>query len=247
MVRPDGRKPDEMRSIRITPGFIKTAAGSALIEFGNTRVICTAMMDEKVPPFLKDSGRGWLTAEYAMLPASTPERKVRDGIRQDGRSTEIQRLIGRSLRSIMDFSALGERTIYIDCDVLEADGGTRTAAISGAFIALVFAVDKLIGRKLISCSPLRSYVAAASVGLIGGRACLDLCYEEDSGAEADMNVVMTDAFEMIEVQGTGEKRPFTRAEMEKLLKLADKGILEVIGTQKTVLGDLGTLVGGSRE
>jgi ribonuclease PH len=244
MTRQDGRAPDEMRQIRITPGFISTAAGSALIEFGRTRVICTAMTDEKIPPFLRDSGRGWLTAEYAMLPASTHERKMRDGIRQDGRSTEIQRLIGRSLRAVMDFTLLGERTIYIDCDVLEADGGTRTAAISGAFVALVFALDRLIRDGKIQKSPLLAGMAAVSVGLIEGNAYLDLCYGEDSNAEADMNVVMTDLGGIIEIQGTGEKRPFTRAELEKLLKLAGKGILEITSAQRAVLGELASLAGG---
>ncbi len=244
MQRPDGRKPQDMRPIRITPGFIKKALGSALVEFGETRVICTAMLDEKVPPFLKDSGRGWLTAEYAMLPASTPERKPRDGIRQDSRSTEIQRLIGRSLRSVMDFYRLGERTLFIDCDVLDADGGTRTAAITGAFVALVMAVDKLIQKGLITKSPVCSYVAAVSAGLYEDVPCLDLCYTEDSKAEADMNMVMTDELKLIEIQGTGERRPFSKAEMDILIELASEGITELINVQKAALGGLTKLVGG---
>jgi ribonuclease PH len=244
MQRPDGRDPKEMRPIRITPGFIKKALGSALVEFGETRVICTAMLDEKVPPFLKDSGRGWLTAEYAMLPASTPERKPRDGIRQDSRSTEIQRLIGRSLRSVMDFYRMGERTLFIDCDVLDADGGTRTASITGAFVALVCAVDKLIQRGLISHSPVCNYVAAVSAGLYQDVPCLDLCYEEDSKAEADLNIVMTDESKIIEIQGTGERRPFSKDEMNALIKLATDGISDIINIQKLALGEMAKLIGG---
>lgn len=244
MQRPDGRKPQDMRPIRITPGFIKKALGSALVEFGETRVICTAMLDEKVPPFLKDSGRGWLTAEYAMLPASTSDRKPRDGIRQDSRSTEIQRLIGRSLRSVMDFYRIGERTLYIDCDVLDADGGTRTASITGAFVALVCAVDKLIQRGLIANSPICNYVAAVSMGLYQDVPCLDLCYQEDSKAEADMNIVMTDDLKIIEIQGTGEQRPFTKEEMSALIALASDGISDIISIQRAALGGLAKLVGG---
>lgn len=244
MQRPDGRNPNEMRTIRITPGFIKKALGSALVEFGETRVICTAMLDEKVPPFLKDSGRGWLTAEYAMLPASTPERKPRDGIRQDSRSTEIQRLIGRSLRSVMNFYRMGERTLFIDCDVLDADGGTRTASITGAFVALVCAVDKLIQKGLIQHSPICNYVAAVSAGLYQDIPCLDLCYDEDSKAEADLNIVMTDESKMIEIQGTGERRPFSKEEMDALIQLASEGISDIINIQRLALGEMVKLIGG---
>ena len=237
MTRYDGRRADEARKCNIITGFVGTADGSCLIETGKTRVICTASIDADVPPFLRGKGQGWVTAEYAMLPASTGRRKARDGIKKDGRSVEIQRLIGRSLRQAVDMKALGERTITLDCDVLEADGGTRTASITGAFVALVLAVDKLIKQGKLLHSPIIRQVAAVSVGVVKDTPCLDLCYVEDSGAQVDMNLVMNDLGEFIELQGTGEGRAFSRKEMESLLSLGEAGIRTLMDAQREALGD----------
>jgi ribonuclease PH len=224
--RGDGRAPDELRPIVITPGFVRTATGSALIEAGGTRVICTATVDEEVPRWMQGQGRGWVTAEYAMLPASTGERKRRDVSkgRPDGRTVEIQRLIGRSLRGIVNFEALGERTVWIDCDVLEADGGTRCAAITGGYIALELALRRVMGEGKLGALPLTQSVAAVSTGMVDGRALLDLDYSEDSRAEVDANVVMTGDGGLIEVQATAERTPLSRASLDELLALAADGI-----------------------
>jgi len=227
--RSHGRAPDELRPIAIEPGFVRTATGSALISNGETRVICTASAQEGVPRWLAGSGRGWVTAEYGMLPASTGERKQRDATRGrlDGRTVEIQRLIGRSLRGIVDFAALGERTIYVDCDVLQADGGTRCASITGGFVALKLACEQLIGRGLLDRSPLTGAVAAVSCGIVAGTALLDLDYAEDSAAEVDANVVMTGDGGLVEVQATAERTPLSRAHLDDLLALAGHGIEEL--------------------
>src|SRR6266496_3656869 len=208
--RSDNRAPDQIRPVRIVPDFISTAEGSALIEVGNTRVICTASVEESVPAFLRNSGKGWISSEYGMLPRSTLTRTVRESVkgRPSGRTQEIQRLIGRSLRAVSDLKRLGERTIWIDCDVIQADGGTRTASITGAFIALGLAMQKLVEAGTLSAAPLRDYIAAISVGVVDGEVLLDLNYEEDSRAEVDMNFVMTGAKKMVEVQATAEQRPF---------------------------------------
>ncbi len=235
-MRASGRANDEKRQVTITPNYLKNAGGSVLIAFGNTEVICSAMTADEVPPFLAGMGKGWLTAEYAMLPASTPNRKKRETLKPDGRSTEIQRLIGRSLRAIMDFSLLGERTIYIDCDVISADGGTRTAAITGGYIALKLCVEKMMKNGELTQNPIRGQVAAISCGIVDGEAMLDLEYDEDSQAEADMNVVMTDGGGIIEVQCTGEKRPISEEEFANLIALARKGIRELCGVQAGVKG-----------
>lgn len=234
-MRHDGRQPNQLRSIRITPDFIGSAAGSALIEWGRTRVICTATLEEKVPPFKIGSGEGWLTAEYAMLPASTTTRKPRETLKPDGRSMEIRRLIGRAMRAAIDFKALGERTIWLDCDVIEADGGTRTASVTGAFVALALAVAKWRKDGLLEKSPITGHVAAVSVGVVGGEPLLDLCYREDSNADVDLNAVMTEDGRFVEVQGTGEKATFSKAQLDALLKLAGKGIRQLIREQKKAL------------
>ena len=236
-MRADGRQPDEKRPVTIETDYVRTAYGSCLISTGNTRVICTASVEESVPPFLRGRGQGWVTAEYAMLPASTPERKKRDGVKKDGRGVEIQRLIGRSLRQAVDLTALGERTITLDCDVLEADGGTRTASITGAMVALTCAVDRLIREGKLIASPIRHQVAAVSCGLVEDVPCLDLCYAEDSTAQVDMNIIMNEQGGMIEVQGTGEGRSFSRKELEFLLSYAEKGIRELLDAQRKALGD----------
>ena len=236
-MRADGRLPDEKRPVTIETDFVRTAYGSCLIATGNTRVICTASVEETVPPFLRDKGQGWITAEYAMLPASTPERKKRDGIKKDGRSVEIQRLIGRSLRQAVDLKALGERTITLDCDVLEADGGTRTASITGAMVALTCAVDRLIREKKLLISPIVHQVAAVSAGIVGNEPCLDLCYQEDSSAQVDMNFVMNERREFIELQGTGEGRAFSHDELNALMGYGMKGISELMQLQREALGE----------
>ena len=235
-MRNDGRRPDEKRPVTIETDFVRTACGSCLIATGNTRVICTASGEEAVPPFLKGKGQGWVTAEYAMLPASTTERKKRDGIKKDGRSVEIQRLIGRSLRQAVDLKALGERTITLDCDVLEADGGTRTASITGAMVALTCAIDKLINEKKLLVSPIVHQVAAVSAGIVDQVPCLDLCYAEDSGAQVDMNFVMNENREFIELQGTGEGRAFSSDELNTLMSYGTKGISELMQAQREALG-----------
>jgi ribonuclease PH len=236
--RPSGRKPAELRAVRITRAYTRNPEGSVLVEFGDTRVLCTASVEERVPPFLKESGRGWVTAEYGMLPRATNTRGEREAARgkQSGRTQEIQRLIGRSLRAVVDTAALGPRSIQIDCDVIQADGGTRTAAITGSFVALHDAITWLIGRKLIVKSPIRDFVAAVSVGMHGGAPVLDLDYPEDSASGCDMNVVMTGAGRFVEVQGTAEGEAFSRQELDALLGLAQKGIAELIGAQKKALG-----------
>ena len=226
MTRNDGREPGDLRPIAITPGFMKTATGSALIEAGGTRVICTASVDDEVPRWMAGQGRGWVTAEYGMLPASTGDRKRRDVSkgRPDGRTVEIQRLIGRSLRGIVDFEALGERTVWIDCDVLEADGGTRCAAITGGYVALELALRRVMAEGGLAALPLTQTVAAVSTGMVDGRALLDLDYSEDSRAEVDANVVMTGDGGLVEVQATAERTPLSRASLDELLALAADGI-----------------------
>jgi ribonuclease PH len=244
-MRLDNRKNDELREVKITRNYLMHPYGSVLIEMGNTKVICTAMVDDKVPPFLKGTGTGWVTAEYSMLPGSTISRKVRDSSkgRVDGRSQEIQRLIGRALRSVIDLTKVGERTIWIDCDVIQADGGTRTASITGGFIALVDALYKLHKEGHISQIPITNFVSAVSVGIGNEGPILDLCYEEDHIALVDMNVVMTDKGDYVEIQGTGENATFSRIELNTLLDLAEKGNRELISKQKEVLGDIANLIG----
>ena len=237
--RPDRRQADQLRRYRINRFFQKNPAGSVLIEMGNTKVICAATIEERVPNFLRGTGEGWLTAEYSLLPSATNTRTPREAARgrQTGRTQEIQRLIGRSLRSVLDMKALGERTIIIDCDVIQADGGTRTAAITGAFIALVEACESIYDEK--KAFPVKDFLAAISVGISpAGEPLLDLCYEEDSAGVVDMNVVMTGEGQFVEVQGTGEGRPFSREEMNRLLELAEKGINELISYEKDVLGNV---------
>jgi ribonuclease PH len=232
-MRSDGRRLDELRPVEIIPGFVATADGSALISVGTTRVICTASVDESVPAWMRGRGAGWVTAEYGMLPASTGDRKARDISRGrlDGRTTEIQRLIGRSLRAVVDMAALGERTVWLDCDVLQADGGTRCASICGAWVALRLALDGLVARGALEAPPLRDSLAAVSVGMVGGEALLDLAYVEDSRAESDMNVVMTGSGRLVEVQATAEGATFSRAELDALLDLAEGGVRTLTGAQ----------------
>ncbi len=236
-MRQDGRSNTELRPVKITRNYIKHAEGSVLIEVGDTKVICTASVEERIPPFKKDSGEGWVTAEYAMLPRATGVRNPRDisKLKLNGRSQEIQRLIGRSLRTIVDLRLLGERTITIDCDVIQADGGTRTASITGSYVALVDACQKLIDNGLISKMPVIGFVAATSVGIVNGEEILDLCYVEDSNAEVDMNVVMSDKGEFIEIQATGEKSSFIKKQLDTLLDLAQSGIEDLIKIQGDVL------------
>jgi ribonuclease PH len=237
-MRPSGRRPDEFRTVHIERAYSRHAEGSALIAFGDTRVLCAASVEERVPAFLKGSGRGWVTAEYGMLPRSTHTRTEREASRgkQSGRTLEIQRLVGRSLRAAVDLEALGERTIQVDCDVLQADGGTRTAAITGAFVALHDALAWMRGRGLVAALPVKDFVAAASVGIYGGVPVLDLDYAEDSACDTDMNVVMTGSGRFVEVQGTAESRPFSRAELDGLLALAEKGIAQLLARQRQALG-----------
>jgi ribonuclease PH len=236
-VRPSGRRAAELRPLRITRHYTKHAEGSVLIEVGDTRVLCTASVEEGVPPFLKGKGRGWLTAEYGMLPRATNTRMRREAAegKQSGRTQEIQRLIGRSLRAVTDLGALGERTIKIDCDVLEADGGTRCASITGACVALADAVAWLRARGLVAVESLTDFVAAVSVGIVAGSPVLDLDYAEDSACDTDMNVVMTGAGGFVELQGTAERAPFTKGEMSALVELADGGIRQLIAAQKAAL------------
>ncbi|HEV3010423.1 MAG TPA: ribonuclease PH [Burkholderiales bacterium] len=236
--RVSGRRPAQLRPVRIQRRYTKHAEGSVLVEFGDTRVLCTASVEERVPPFLKDTGRGWVTAEYGMLPRATNTRSEREAARgkQSGRTQEIQRLIGRSLRAVTNLASLGQRTVHVDCDVLQADGGTRTAAITGAFVALHDAVNWLVHKKLLLQNPIRDHVAAVSVGMAGGRALLDLDYSEDSACGCDLNVVMTGSGRFVEVQGTAEGEVFSRAELDQLLDVAARGITELVQHQKQSLG-----------
>jgi ribonuclease PH len=239
-MRHSGRACDELRQISLTKDYLKFAKGSVLVEMGNTRVICSASVEENVPPFLKGRGKGWLTAEYSMLPASTHTRSARESSRGKvgGRTHEIQRLIGRSLRAVTELDALGERTIYIDCDVIQADGGTRTASITGGFIALVEALRKLKNEGLLTKLPVSDFVSAISVGVVNGKELLDLDYEEDSHAEVDMNYVMTGSGLFIEVQGTAEGKPFSRELLERMMGLASSAIAEITRRQKEIVGEL---------
>ena len=239
-MRSDGRQTTQLRPLKITPSYIKTAEGSVLIEMGDTKVICTAKLEERVPPFLRNSGKDWITAEYGMLPGSSQQRIGRESSRGKvgGRTHEIQRLIGRSLRAIADLKSLGERTIWVDCDVIQADGGTRTASITGAYVALVEAARGWLGRGFITADPIKDSVAAVSIGVIDGKVHLDLCYEEDSRADVDMNFVMTGAGKFIEVQGTAESSPFTKKQLEHMTEIAHQGIKELLKAQKRVIASL---------
>lgn len=240
-MRPSGRQPDELRTISFATDFTKHAEGSVLVSFGDTRVICTASIDEKVPPFLKGKGGGWITAEYGMLPRATHDRNPREASRgkQGGRTLEIQRLIGRSLRAALDLSALGERTVTIDCDVIQADGGTRTASITGGYVALALAVRKLMKQRRIKSNPIHGQIASVSVGIHKGVPVVDLDYAEDCDAETDMNVVMNDAGAFVEIQGTAEGHAFRREELDAMLRLASKGITDLLDHQRRALGDFG--------
>lgn len=237
-LRTDGRTPADLRPVKVTRGYLKFAEGSVLIEMGDTKVICAATVEERVPPFLAGKGKGWMTAEYAMLPRSSQRRIQRESSagKVGGRTHEIQRLIGRSLRAVTDLSALGERTIYIDCDVIQADGGTRTASITGAYIAVYETLEALVKKGVISSMPVLDSVAAVSVGIVGGRALLDLNYDEDSTAEVDMNIIMTGSGKFVEVQGTAETEPFSKESLAELISLASKGISELASIQKNSLG-----------
>jgi len=236
-MRIDGRQPDELRPVSLEPGFIKHAEGSCLIKMGDTHMLVTATVEDRVPPFMKNTGKGWLTAEYSMLPRSGRQRNQRDSQRgPNGRSMEIQRLIGRALRAVVDLDSLGERTITIDCDAILADGGTRTAAITGAYVATHQAMEWMVKQRMIKRVLIKEPLAAVSVGLVKGRELLDLCYEEDSTAQTDMNVVMTESGKFVEIQGTAEADPFSAETLLKMLSLSKKGILELIQLQKVALG-----------
>ena len=239
-MRYDGRENDQLRPVKITTDYIKYPEGSVLIEWGNTKVICNATIEDRVPPFLKDTGKGWITAEYSMLPRATQTRTPRDiqKLKLNGRSAEIQRLIGRALRSVAKLDQMGERCITIDCDVIQADGGTRCASITGAFCALVIALDKLKKQGAINVMPLYSYVAAVSVGIVNDEAVCDLDYVEDSGGEVDFNFIMDDEGNIIELQGTGEERPFSKKELDEMYVLAQGGIKQLVAAQKAVVGHL---------
>jgi len=236
-MRNDGRKLGQMRKVKIKRGVMKFAEGSCMIEVGNTKVICTASVEEKVPHFLRNTGSGWVTAEYGMLPRSCSTRMRRESSagKLSGRTQEIQRLIGRSLRSVVELEKLGERTIWIDCDVVQADGGTRTASITGSFIALMDAISFLKKQNILEGVPVKDYVGAVSVGIVDGKLCLDLDYGEDSKAEVDMNIIMTGSGMLIEVQGTAEKKPFSKKELDKLISLAQEGIRELVNIQRKIL------------
>ena len=240
MIRKSGRKLDELRSIKITNNYLQNASGSVLVEFGNTRIICAASIDDKPAPFLKNTGKGWLTAEYSMLPMSTQTRTARESVRGKlgGRTHEIQRMIGRSLRAVTDLKAFGEKTIYLDCDVIQADGGTRTASVTGSFIALVGLFRKMRQAGILDAMPVHDFLSAVSVGIVDDQIMLDLEYEEDSRAEVDMNFVMTGSGRFIEVQGTAEKIPFSREQMTMMTDMAESGIKKVIQKQKEIIGDL---------
>ncbi|MFH0793542.1 MAG: ribonuclease PH [bacterium] len=237
-MRIDARKPDEIRPMKLTPHIMKYAEGSVMVEQGETRVICTATVENRVPPHVKETGGGWVTAEYAMLPRSSKQRITRESMRggPQGRTYEIQRLIGRSLRSVVNLQTMGERTIIVDCDVIQADGGTRTASVTGAFVALGLCLQKMIADKQLGKMVLRDYMAATSVGIVEGRPVLDLCYLEDAQAEVDMNVIMTGRGLIVEIQGTAEKSAFSEQQLGDLLNLARKGIGELIAVQKEILG-----------
>ncbi len=240
-VRADNRQPNDLRQVKITRPFTKYAEGSVLIEMGETKVICNASVEEKVPPFLRDKGQGWVTAEYGMLPRSTHDRMSREASKgkQSGRTLEIQRLVGRALRAVTDMYQMGERTVWIDCDVIQADGGTRTASITGSFIALADAFAVLKEKKLINQSPLLDYLAAISVGKIGGQVRLDLAYDEDSQAEVDMNLVMTGKGQLVEIQGTAEQSPFSKQDLDEFMALGWSGIQSLIKIQKDLVGPIG--------
>ncbi|AQR77643.1 ribonuclease PH [Paenibacillus larvae] len=244
-MRADGRQPNELRPVRITPNYNKHAEGSVLIEVGDTKVICTATIEERVPPFLKNEGKGWVTAEYSMLPRATQVRNQREASKGKlgGRTMEIQRLIGRALRSVINLEALGERSITLDCDVIQADGGTRTTSITGAFIAMSLAIHKLMEDKKITVNPITDYLASVSVGIVQGETLLDLMYTEDSQAHVDMNVVMTGRGHFVEVQGTGEESPFSKDDLDRMLGLAEEGILRLIELQREALGAAGETIG----
>ena len=239
-MRTDDRKPRQLRPLTITPGYLKTADGSVLIEVGDTKVICTAKLEERVPQFLRNSGKGWITAEYGMLPGSSQVRIGREASRGKigGRTHEIQRLVGRSLRAIADLKRLGEKTIWVDCDVIQADGGTRTASITGAYVALREAVAAWLTKGILTADPIKDSVAAVSVGIIDGKVLLDLSYEEDSRADVDMNFVMTGSGKFVEVQGTAESAPFTGKQMERMTEIAQEGIRELLKAQKKVLASI---------
>ncbi len=247
--RLDGREAKELREISITRGYTKYAEGSVLIKNGDTIVLCNATVEDKVPPFLRGTGQGWITAEYSLLPRSTHSRVPREVTRgkASGRTLEIQRLIGRSLRAVVDLEKLEEKTIWLDCDVLQADGGTRTTAINGAFLAMVDAVAYMLENKMISQSPLKNYLAATSVGIIEGQQVVDLSYEEDSGAQVDMNIVGTDSGELVEIQGTAEGLPFSREELDALVDLGQLTIFDIIARQEDVLGPLNELILGDND
>lgn len=245
MGRHDNRKPNELRSVKITPGYITHPEGSVLIEMGQTKVICNASIEDRVPPFMRGQGKGWITAEYAMLPRATEQRNIRESSKGkvSGRTMEIQRLIGRALRSVVDLSKIGERTIWIDCDVIQADGGTRTASITGAYVAMVMALHQLFEKKVIKELPVTDFLAAISVGVLpDGQEVLDLNYQEDSTADVDMNIVMTGQGEFVELQGTGEEATFSMQQLQRMLALGEQGIQELISQQKEILGSAADLV-----
>lgn len=245
MGRYDNRKQNELRSIQITPGYITHPEGSVLIEMGQTKVICNASIEDRVPPFMRGQGKGWITAEYAMLPRATEQRNIRESSKGkvSGRTMEIQRLIGRALRSVVDLSKIGERTIWIDCDVIQADGGTRTASITGAYVAMVIALHQLVEKKVLKGLPVTDFLAAISVGVLpDGQEVLDLNYQEDSTADVDMNIVMTGQGEFVELQGTGEEATFSVQQLQAMLALGEQGIHELINQQKEILGSIADLV-----
>ncbi|MGS5021401.1 ribonuclease PH [Paenibacillus sp. JJ1683] len=248
MSRSNGRNGDELRPMKLTAGVNKYAEGSVFIEVGETKVICTATVEERVPPFMKGQGKGWVTAEYSMLPRATHSRNQREAARGKltGRTMEIQRLIGRAMRSVVNLQALGERTITLDCDVIQADGGTRTTSITGSFVALAIAVNKIAIQHKLPVFPITDFLASVSVGVVGDKALLDLNYEEDSKAKVDMNLVMTGSGKYVELQGTGEESPFDRQELDQLLSLGEQGILQMIERQKEVLGPIADKIGAGR-
>ncbi len=248
MMRTDQRNRNSLRPVTITPNFLQHPEGSVLIQVGNTKVICNASIEDRVPPFMRGQGKGWITAEYAMLPRATEQRNIRESSKGkvSGRTMEIQRLIGRALRSVVDLDSIGERTVWVDCDVIQADGGTRTASITGAFVAVVLAFESLLRRKVLSKMPITDFLAAISVGVLpDGMEILDLNYEEDSKAHVDMNIVMTGTGEFVEIQGTGEEATFSMKQLNELLQLAEQGIQTIIMKQREVLGDITNRIGES--